>query len=68
MQEFVAIKVDDGDTKDVLETLIVVVFQSTFRLEMHQNNIFFIFLKFILTSACQNNKKKKQNNLKQKRN
>jgi len=31
----------------VFESVVVVVFQSDFRLEMYQNNIFFLFLKFI---------------------
>jgi len=35
----------------------VVAFQSAFYLEIHQNNIFFIFKKLFLISAHQNNLK-----------
>jgi hypothetical protein len=38
-------------------SVVVVVFQSAFYLEIHQNNIFFIFKKLILISAHQNNLK-----------
>lgn len=38
--------------------MVEVVFQSAFRLEMHQNNIFFIFLQHIKT--IQNHQKKKK--------
>jgi hypothetical protein len=38
-------------------SMVVVVFQSVFYLEIHQNNIFFIFKKLILISAHQNNLK-----------
>jgi len=38
----------------VFESLVVVAFQNAFYLEMHQNNIFFIFKKLFLTSAHQN--------------
>jgi hypothetical protein len=37
--------------------MITVVFQITFRAEIHQNNIFFIFKKLFLTSAHLNNLK-----------
>jgi hypothetical protein len=37
--------------------VVVVAFQSAFRVEMYQNNIFFIFLKLFLRSAHQNNTK-----------
>jgi hypothetical protein len=48
--------------------VVAVAFQNTFHSEMHQNNIFFYFLKLFLTSAHQNNMKtlKKNINLKQK--
>ena len=38
----------------MFESLVVVAFQNAFYLEMHQNNIFFIFKKLFLTSAHQN--------------
>jgi len=41
----------------VFESVVVVVFQSTFRLEMHQNVIFFIFKKLFLILAHENNMK-----------
>jgi hypothetical protein len=41
----------------MLGSTIVVVFQSVFRAEMHQNDIFFIFKKLFLKSAYQNNPK-----------
>jgi hypothetical protein len=37
--------------------VVAVVFQSTFRAEMHQNDVFFIFKKLFLRSAHQNNSK-----------
>jgi hypothetical protein len=36
---------------------IVVAVQNALRLEMHQNDVFFIFLKLFLKSAHQNNLK-----------
>jgi hypothetical protein len=41
----------------VLESVITVVFQNTFRSEIHQNNIFFYFLKFIFDISTSNNSK-----------
>ena len=41
----------------VFGSMIAVAFESAFRLEIRQNNIFFIFLKLFLTSAHQNNLK-----------
>ena len=38
-------------------SVVVVAFQSAFRVEMYQNDIFFIFLKLFLRSAHQNNPK-----------
>jgi len=37
--------------------IVAVAFQSAFYLEMHQNNIFFIFKKLFLISAHQNDLK-----------
>jgi hypothetical protein len=37
--------------------MVAVTFQSVFRAEMHQNNIFFIFLKLFLKSVYQNDTK-----------
>jgi hypothetical protein len=48
--------------------VIVVAYQITFYLEMHQNNIFFIFKKLFLISAHQNDREIQKNiNLKQKK-
>jgi len=46
-------------TKDLFRSVVVVVtvFQSVFHVEMHQNDIFFIFLKLFLRSTYQNNLK-----------
>jgi len=45
-----------------------VAFQSVFRLEMHQNNIFFIFFKFIFDiNTSKQSKNTKKNNFKQKK-
>jgi len=38
----------------VFESVIAVVFQNIFYLEMHQNNIFFIFKKLFLISIYEN--------------
>jgi hypothetical protein len=38
----------------------MVVFQSVFHVEIHQNDIFFIFLKLFLRSAYQNDPKHKK--------
>jgi hypothetical protein len=38
-------------------SVVAVAFQSVFYLEMHQNNIFFIFKKLFLISAHQNDLK-----------
>jgi hypothetical protein len=43
------------------EIVITVVVQSVFRLEMHQNEIFFIFKKLFFISAHQNDLKIKKN-------
>ena len=32
--------------KSLFDIMVVVTFQSVFRLEMHRNNIIFLFLKF----------------------
>ena len=49
--------------------MVAVAFQSAFHLEMHQNDIFFIFLKLFLISAYQNDLKILKNiNLKQRKN
>ena len=37
--------------------MVAVAFQSVFHAEIHQNNIFFIFLKLFLRSAHQNDPK-----------
>jgi hypothetical protein len=48
--------------------VVGIVFQRVFCLEMHQNNIFFIFLNLFLTSTHQNNlETPKKFNLKQKK-
>jgi hypothetical protein len=41
----------------VFGSVVTVVFQITFRVEMYQNDIFFIFLKLFLRSVRQNNPK-----------
>jgi hypothetical protein len=41
--------------------VVAVAFQSAFHLEMHQNDIFFIFLKLFLISAYQNDLKTLKN-------
>jgi hypothetical protein len=43
------------------ESVVAVTFQSVFYLEMHQNNIFFIFKKLFLISAHQNDMKTQKN-------
>jgi len=44
--------------KFLFGSVVVVVFQSIFRAEMHQNDVFFfIFLKLFLRSAHQNDPK-----------
>jgi hypothetical protein len=50
-------KTTDGAFKNI----IAVAFQSDFYLKIHQNNIFFIFLKLFLTSVHQNNIKISKN-------
>ena len=40
--------------KRVFDSVVAVAFQSTFRSEIHQNNIFFIFKKLFLISVHQN--------------
>ena len=48
-------------TKGVFENVLAVVFQSVFRSEMYQNNVFFHFLKLIFdisTSKRSKNTKK----------
>jgi hypothetical protein len=48
--------------------VVGIIFQRVFCLEMHQNNIFFIFLNLFLTSTHQNNlETPKKFNLKQKK-
>ena len=39
-------------------SVVVIAFQSSFRSEMYQNNIFFIFKKLFLILAYQNDMKK----------
>jgi len=39
------------------ESVVAVIFQSVFYLEMYQNNIFFIFFKLFLISVHQNDLK-----------
>jgi hypothetical protein len=51
------IRLVDYHINDMFGSVIATAFQSTFLLEMHQNNIFFIFLKLFLTLAHQNNLK-----------
>jgi hypothetical protein len=41
--------------------MVAVIFQSVFRAEIYQNNIFFIFKKLFLRSAYQNDPKHKKN-------
>jgi hypothetical protein len=45
-------------------SVVAVAFQSTFRAEMHQNDVFFIFKKLFLKSAHQNNSKHTKKKLK----
>jgi mannose/fructose/N-acetylgalactosamine-specific phosphotransferase system component IID len=47
-------------------SVVMVVFQSIFHAEMHQNNVFFIFLKLFLRSVYQNDPKKNKKNLTKK--
>jgi hypothetical protein len=51
----------------MFESVVVVVFQSVFYSEMHQNNIFFIFYKLFLTSAHQKHLKTLKKKLSQKK-
>jgi hypothetical protein len=46
----------------VFGIVVVVVFQSVFRLEMHQNNFFFYFLKFIFDINTSKQSKNNQKN------
>jgi len=46
-----------GSARLHVESVVVITFQNIFHSKIHQNNIFFIFLKLILTSANQNNLK-----------
>jgi hypothetical protein len=39
----------------MFRSVVAVAYQSLFRSEIHQNNIFFIFKKLFLTSSHQNN-------------
>ena len=48
--------------------VVAVAVQSTFHLEMHQNDVFFIFKKLFLKSAHQNNLKTLKNSNKKKLN
>jgi len=41
----------------LFESVVAVTFQSIFRVEIHQNNIFFILKKLFLKSAHQNDPK-----------
>jgi hypothetical protein len=41
----------------VFGSVVAVAFQNVFRSEIHQNNVFFIFLKSFLISAHQNDLK-----------
>jgi hypothetical protein len=41
----------------MFENVVAIVVQNAFRLEMHQNNVFFIFLKSFLTLTLQNDLK-----------
>jgi hypothetical protein len=47
----------------VFGSVVAVAFQSVFRSEMHQNNIFFLKKKLFLTSAYQNNLKTPKKNI-----
>jgi hypothetical protein len=44
----------------LFESVVAIVFQSAFHAEMHQNDIFFIFLKLFLRSTHQNDPKYKK--------
>jgi len=44
----------------LFESVVVVVFQSAFRVEIYQNNVFYFFKKLFLRSAHQNNSKYKK--------
>jgi len=45
----------------MFDIVITIVFQYVFRLKIHQNNVFIIFLNFVLTSLYQNDLKTKKN-------
>jgi len=51
------VRLDQFEEFSLFESLVVVVFQSIFHLEMHQNDIFLFFKKLFLISAHQNNLK-----------
>jgi len=44
----------------LFRSMVAVVFQNAFRVEMHQNNVFFIFKKLFLRSVPQNYPKHKK--------
>ena len=44
-------------TKSMFGSVIAIAFQITFRVEMHVNDVFFIFFKLFFTSAHQNDPK-----------
>jgi len=50
----------------VFESVVTIIFQSTFRLEMHQNSIFFYKNILFLTSSYQNDPKNFKNHFKKK--
>jgi hypothetical protein len=52
----------------MFDIVITIVFQYVFRLKIHQNNVFIIFLNFVLTSLYQNDLKTKKNWNKEKNN
>jgi hypothetical protein len=52
----------------MFDIVITIVFQYVFRLKIYQNNLFIIFLNFVLTSLYQNDLKTKKNWNKEKNN
>jgi hypothetical protein len=51
------IVIDPALCRSLFESVVAVAFQSAFHAEMHQNDVFFIFLKLFLRSAYQNDPK-----------
>jgi hypothetical protein len=61
------ISISDHTRLDLFEIVVVVIVQSVFRLEMHQNNIFY-FLKIIFNISTSKQYKNIKNNIFNKKN